>query len=148
MQTCSRPYASPIEFIILINSRYPPCLSTVLSESKANTLRFQGNEEEAKLTSKTSEQRTLECEGCNGIIGMEDPSVNGWRLLKANVSLNTAKRVDQEQDAWESHSTETIIAAQLLELIERESARRFVVHRGEKTGLLVCPSSICNGISH
>lgn len=32
-----------------------------------------------------------------------------------------------------------IVAAQLLELIERESARRFVVHCGQKSGLLVGP---------
>lgn len=90
-----------------------------------------------KLTSKVSEQRTLECESCNTIVGMEDPSVNGWRLLKAMVSLNTAKRSETDETKWESHPTEMIVAAQLLELIERESARRFVVHCGQKTGLLV-----------
>lgn len=78
------------------------------------------------------------CEPCNAIIGMEDPSVNGWRLLKANVSLNTAKSNDVGEGQWESHSAELVIAAQLLELIERESARRFIVHCGQKTGLLVC----------
>lgn len=103
----------------------------------ANSGLLQGNEEEAKLTSKTSEQRTLECKSCNAIIGMEDPSVHGWRLLKATVSLNTASARETEEDKWESHPTEMIIAAQLLELVERESARRFVVHRGQKTGLLV-----------
>jgi hypothetical protein len=65
---------------------------------------------------------------------MEDPSANGWRLLKANVSLNTSK---DSEEPWTTYPTEMIVAAQLLELIERESARRFVVHCGQKSGLLV-----------
>lgn len=69
---------------------------------------------------------------------MEDPIAKGWRLLKATVSLNTHKDPDCESPSWESHPTEVIVAAQLLELIERESARRFVVHSGQKNGLLVC----------
>lgn len=69
---------------------------------------------------------------------MEDPFTNGWRLLKANVSLNTNRDGhDTNEDQWQSYSTEVIVAAQLLELVERESARRFVVHCGLKTGLLV-----------
>lgn len=32
-----------------------------------------------------------------------------------------------------------MVAAQLLELVERESARRFGVHCGTENGLLVCP---------
>lgn len=71
---------------------------------------------------------------------MEDPSSNGWRLLKANVSLNTNQTICDIEDQWQSHPAETIIAAQLLELIERESARRFVVHCGQKSGLLVSRS--------
>jgi hypothetical protein len=65
---------------------------------------------------------------------MEDPSASGWRLLKANVSLNTSK---DSEEPWTTYPTEMIVAAQLLELIERESARRFVVHCGQKSGLLV-----------
>lgn len=69
---------------------------------------------------------------------MEDPSTNGWRLLKANVSLNTnTDSHDTIENQWQSHPAEVIVAAQLLELIERESARRFVVHCGLKSGLLV-----------
>jgi hypothetical protein len=37
----------------------------------------------------------------------------------------------------ESQSPETILSAQLLELIEREGIRRFVLHSGEKHGYLV-----------
>lgn len=68
---------------------------------------------------------------------MDDPSSNGWRLLKANVALNTNDSYDSAEEQWESHPAELIVAAQLLELIERESARRFVVHCGQKSGLLV-----------
>ncbi|KAJ5937344.1 hypothetical protein N7454_004644 [Penicillium verhagenii] len=95
-----------------------------------------GNDEEAKSNPTSSQQRTLDCVSCNAIIGMEDPSANGWRLMKANVSLNTNEDVSCEEH-WQSHPTELIVAAQLLELIERESARRFVVHFGQKSGLLV-----------
>lgn len=77
---------------------------------------------------------------CHAIIGMEDSSANGWRLLKANVSLNTNSALGAE-NVWKSHSEEIIVAAQLLELIERESARRFVVHCGQKQGLLVRTNS-------
>jgi hypothetical protein len=68
---------------------------------------------------------------------MEDPIAKGWRLLKANVSLNTNQSSETTVPEWEHHPTEMIVAAQLLELIERESARRFVVHCGQKTGLVV-----------
>ena len=69
---------------------------------------------------------------------MEDSSVNGWRLLKANVSLNTNSMAHgANEESWQSHPVEMLVAAQLLELIERESARRFMVHCGQKTGLLV-----------
>lgn len=68
---------------------------------------------------------------------MEDPIAQGWRLLKANVSLNTNKSSDPDIPEWETHPREVIVAAQLLELIERESARRFVVHYGQKNGLVV-----------
>ncbi|KAJ5306437.1 hypothetical protein PENANT_c017G00420 [Penicillium antarcticum] len=112
----------------------------LLAESDCTGLK-KGNAEEQKSTSQhTSQpQRTLDCTTCNAIIGMEDPVANGWRLLKANVSLNTAPSNDSNPTApeWEAQPTETIIAAQLLELIERESARRFVVHCGQKTGLVL-----------
>ena len=68
---------------------------------------------------------------------MEDPSAHGWRLLKANVALNTNGPGNSDEEQWQSHPAEIIVAAQLLELIERESARRFVVHCGQKSGLLV-----------
>lgn len=100
---------------------------------------LQGNEEEAKTsTSEGFFERTLECATCSSIIGMEDPSARGWRLLKANISLNANVPISgPDVEHWQSHPTQMIVAAQLLELIERESARRFVVHCGQKSGLLV-----------
>ncbi|KAJ5566091.1 hypothetical protein N7535_007729, partial [Penicillium sp. DV-2018c] len=95
------------------------------------------NDEEQTSATESPAQRTLNCTKCNTIIGMEDPVANGWRLLKANVSLNTDSSSDTDTPGWEMHPTETIVAAQLLELIERESARRFVVHCGQKSGLVL-----------
>ncbi|KAJ5902729.1 hypothetical protein N7495_003257 [Penicillium taxi] len=89
-----------------------------------------------KSVSKPSEQLALHCDKCDAIVGMDDSSMNGYRLLKANLSLNADKATTHETQ-WESHPTEIIVAAQLLELIERESARRFVVHCGQKSGLLL-----------
>ncbi|KAJ5766611.1 uncharacterized protein N7511_004227 [Penicillium nucicola] len=115
----------------------------LLAESDCTGLK-KGNEEEQKSTPQPSKpttqpQRTLDCKTCNATIGLEDPIANGWRLLKANVSLNTAPSTSSNPHTreWESQQTEKIIAAQLLELIERESARRFVVHYGQKTGLVL-----------
>lgn len=93
---------------------------------------FQASKEKAENPQAT-ETGVLHCCNCNSTIGTEDPSANGWRLLKANVSL-AANETSQE---IQSHSAEVIIAAQLLELVERESARRFVVHCRQKYGLLV-----------
>ncbi|KAJ5153005.1 uncharacterized protein N7482_009483 [Penicillium canariense] len=109
----------------------------LLSESDCVNLK-KGNEEEMRTNPKVSAQRTLDCVKCNAIVGMEDPSANGWRLLKANVSLNTrTSSLDKGEEQWQTHPAQIIVAAQLLELIERESARRFVVHCGQKSGLLL-----------
>ncbi|OQE18964.1 hypothetical protein PENFLA_c020G02284 [Penicillium flavigenum] len=98
----------------------------------------KGNDEEQIRNIEASTQRTLDCANCNAIIGMEDPVAKGCRLLKASVSLNTkSPSCEADVSKWEVHPTETIIAAQLLELIERESARRFVVHCGQKSGLVL-----------
>jgi hypothetical protein len=94
---------------------------------------FQGNKEEASSTSRPFANITLQCEKCDSTIGIEDQTVNGWRLLKAFVGLTISP-----SHGWESHCTDKIVAAQLLELVERESARRFIVHYGQRDGLLVC----------
>lgn len=80
----------------------------------------------------------VNCSKCGTLVGMEDIPAKGWRLLKANLSVNN--QLDKES-TWEIHSVETVVAAQLLELIERESIRRFVVHCGAGSGFLVCPPS-------
>lgn len=81
----------------------------------------------------------LLCENCNSLVGVEDIVAKGWRLFK--TSLSVSKRFSEgecEDPEWECHSLEVVVAAQLLELIERESARRFVLHCGQGDGLLVC----------
>ncbi|CAG7971660.1 unnamed protein product [Penicillium olsonii] len=107
----------------------------LLAESDCSGL-VKVNDEERKSSTEFFAARTLHCTKCRSIIGMEDPIAKGWRLLKANVSLNIKQDLDTEA-GWETHSAEVIVAAQLLELIERESARRFVVHCGQKSGLLL-----------
>lgn len=72
---------------------------------------------------------------------MRDSTFSGWRLLKANVSLNTnSLGSESSEEQWRIYSAEVIVAAQLLESILRENTRRFIVHRERKTGLLVSTS--------
>ncbi|GIJ87436.1 hypothetical protein Asppvi_006342 [Aspergillus pseudoviridinutans] len=76
---------------------------------------------------------SLNCGQCNATIGIEDAVAQGWRLFKTSLSAN----ISQDPSTWETHPIETIVAAQLLELIERESARRFVIHCDRPNGLLL-----------
>ncbi|KAK2764475.1 hypothetical protein FQN54_009170 [Arachnomyces sp. PD_36] len=87
---------------------------------------------------KVLETRTakLLCRYCGITLGAEDNEVvaGGWRIDKASVSvfpgLNkaTTETNDLGKVEWETYPVETIMAAQLSELIEREGLRRFVVH--------------------
>ncbi|RAH83660.1 hypothetical protein BO86DRAFT_308210 [Aspergillus japonicus CBS 114.51] len=77
----------------------------------------------------------IHCCNCNTLLGQVDPVAKGWRLFKTALSATT--NTGTEQSEWETHPIEVIIAAQLLELVERESARRFVVHWGHSSGLLI-----------
>ncbi|RAL10820.1 HECT-type E3 ubiquitin transferase [Aspergillus homomorphus CBS 101889] len=97
---------------------------------------------------KDPESDGIRCCNCNALLGQADPIANGWRLFKtalsasipaaaAAASTTQAAPPDNDQLEWETHYVEVIIAAQLLELVERESARRFVVHCGLKSGLLI-----------
>ncbi|KAF7157546.1 hypothetical protein CNMCM6106_003353 [Aspergillus hiratsukae] len=76
---------------------------------------------------------SLNCSSCDATIGIEDAVAQGWRLFKTGLSAN----ISLPSSTWETHPIETIVAAQLLELIERESARRFVIHCGRPNGLLL-----------
>ncbi|KAL5688518.1 hypothetical protein EMGR_000746 [Emarellia grisea] len=75
---------------------------------------------------------SLNCANCNASIGIEDAVAQGWRLFKTSLSASI-----HDPTTWETHPIETIVAAQLLELIERQSARRFVIHCGRPNGLLL-----------
>ncbi|PYH41943.1 HECT-type E3 ubiquitin transferase [Aspergillus saccharolyticus JOP 1030-1] len=87
--------------------------------------------------------KNIRCCNCNALLGQVDPIAKGWRLFKTALSAtpanvtSTSSPIDDEQSEWETHPIEIIVAAQLLELVERESARRFVVHCGQKGGLLI-----------
>ncbi|KAF7177325.1 hypothetical protein CNMCM7691_005284 [Aspergillus felis] len=86
-------------------------------------------------TEETTQKKeiSLNCAKCNATIGIEDAVAQGWRLFKTSLSAN----ISQDPSTWETHPIETIVAAQLLELIERESARRFVIHCDRPNGLLL-----------
>ncbi|OJZ86858.1 hypothetical protein ASPFODRAFT_134887 [Aspergillus luchuensis CBS 106.47] len=85
----------------------------------------------------------LTCKSCTTQLGLPDPIANGYRLFKTSLSANTPSSSSSQhnppEESWESHPPETILTAQLLELIERESYRRFVIHCGAKEGLLIWP---------
>lgn len=68
---------------------------------------------------------------CGSIIGAEDLVAEGFRLYKNNVS------VEQSEGVYETHSVDVITSSQLLDLIEHEGVRRFVVHAGSSGGILV-----------
>lgn len=79
----------------------------------------------------------LLCDGCDVLVGVQDTIAKGWRLFKTSLDAELPSTGESERLHWESHPTELVVAAQLLELIERESARRFIIHCGKKDGLLV-----------
>lgn len=66
---------------------------------------------------------------------MEDLAADGLRLYKSNVSVRHSQL--PETRTFESYPTEIITSAQLLELINREGVRRFVIHAGHQNGILV-----------
>ncbi|KAL2829757.1 ubiquitin-conjugating enzyme E2-binding protein [Aspergillus cavernicola] len=88
-----------------------------------------------KKASKTDEE--LICEDCGTLVGVEDAIAKGWRLFKTSLSAGSPSTEDDAKVNWDSHPAELVVAAQLLELIERESARRFIIHCGGKDGLLI-----------
>ncbi|KAE8145691.1 ubiquitin-conjugating enzyme E2-binding protein [Aspergillus avenaceus] len=89
------------------------------------------------LGDSTDGRMVLRCEQCNSLLGIEDTVSKGYKLFKTSVSASKQMPKDQSEDPWESHPLETVVAAQLLELIERESARRFIIHCGQKDGLML-----------
>ncbi|KAE8351330.1 ubiquitin-conjugating enzyme E2-binding protein [Aspergillus coremiiformis] len=95
-------------------------------------------EKKSMIASSTEVQTELLCENCDALIGVEDPVAKGWRLFKTGLSVSRQSAEGENEDpSWESHPMETVVAAQLLELIERENIRRFVLHCGEGNGLFI-----------
>ncbi|KAL2814986.1 ubiquitin-conjugating enzyme E2-binding protein [Aspergillus granulosus] len=82
-------------------------------------------------------EKALLCEGCDKLIGVEDTIAKGWRLFKTSLSAGFLTEEELPGVRWDNHSTDVVVAAQLLELIERESARRFIIHCGRRDGLLI-----------
>lgn len=77
----------------------------------------------------------IECVGCRSVLGQEDHVGKGCRLYKANLSAE--RRIPEAKCVLETLPTEVIVSAQLLELVNREGVRRFVIHAGQKTGIVV-----------
>ncbi|KAL4926981.1 HECT-type E3 ubiquitin transferase [Aspergillus undulatus] len=83
-------------------------------------------------------EEELVCSKCEALIGVEDTIAKGWRLFKTSLAASFPSIEEGcDEVSWEKHPTELVVTAQLLELIERESARRFIIHCGKKDGLLV-----------
>ncbi|KAK2812034.1 hypothetical protein FQN50_001743 [Emmonsiellopsis sp. PD_5] len=73
------------------------------------------------------------CSGCGNFVGEEHTSLHGLRLYKTNVSVLRKPRegADPNDDLWETYPADMIVGTQLLELVERIGARRFVIHSAE-----------------
>ncbi|KKK12131.1 hypothetical protein AOCH_000700 [Aspergillus ochraceoroseus] len=108
----------------------------LVSDLDCRGLKKASNENVDDISSKTEEE--LACENCNASVAVEDPVAKGRRLFKTSLSAGfPSTESNPEVISWESHPVELIVAAQLLELIERESARRFVIHSGRGDGILI-----------
>ncbi|KAJ5613524.1 hypothetical protein N7528_007178, partial [Penicillium herquei] len=135
----AKGYGAASHIIAVPGTIFIDVTSFILAASDCIGLRKESDESEEPIPcTGIPQQVTLHCATCNSPVGMQDSSVNGWRLMKANVSLNTHSLTDDlDGNQWQSHSSETLAAAQLLESIQRENARRFIVHEGLKSGLLL-----------
>lgn len=115
--------------------------SFLVMEADCKGLKKQSQPKGPTESSSTVRGVSLECEECGTLVGTEDLTARGWRLFKANLSVRHGNaplpEEGNEESAWETQETETIVGAQLLEMIEREGVRRFVLHCGEKDGLLL-----------
>ncbi len=65
------------------------------------------------------------------MVGVEQSSLRGLRIYKANVAIKRGSRLDDDRDVWETYPADIIFSAQLLELVERTGARRFLVYTNE-----------------
>lgn len=105
-------------------------------EIAANVSDYQVAEEHTDGSLLPPDEELL-CDRCDALVGVQDTIAKGWRLFKTSLDAELPSTGESEGVHWESHPTELVVAAQLLELIERESARRFIIHCGKKDGLLV-----------
>ncbi|PCH02137.1 Ubiquitin-conjugating enzyme E2C-binding protein [Penicillium occitanis (nom. inval.)] len=78
--------------------------------------------------------RNIGCSGCSAIIGTEDSVAEGLRLYKNNIAV---KHTGATEHVYETHSIDIITSSQLLDLIDHEGVRRFVIHAGQSNGILL-----------
>lgn len=105
-------------------------------EIAANVPNYQATKERSDGSLLPPDEEVL-CDGCDALVGVQDTIAKGWRLFKTSLDAELPSTEESERGHWDSHPTELVVAAQLLELIDRESARRFIIHCGKKDGLLV-----------
>ncbi|KAJ9263107.1 hypothetical protein DTO021C3_2023 [Paecilomyces variotii] len=103
---------------------------------------FESQNERLPHTENARTRVYVECEACGATIGTEDVTANGWRLFKTCIavqqeSTSIAQEAGSEPSNLETYPKETIVGAQLLEMIEREGVRRFVIHCGGNDGHLL-----------
>ncbi|RAK96193.1 HECT-type E3 ubiquitin transferase [Aspergillus ibericus CBS 121593] len=90
----------------------------------------------------------IHCTTCTTQLGIHDPIANGHRLYKTRLAASSPSSPSPTSSSspevspttttiWSHHPPETVISAQLLELIDRESTRRFILHSDNKSGLLI-----------
>ena len=127
-------YTSPF-LSSLLNSECQPRPLIIVYQFRSLTALQIDPKRPDTASSSLSKPANVICARCDSLIGMEDIPADGWRLRKSSLAVNP--RPENEDSIWETLSVETVVAAQLLELAERESARRFAVHCGERSGLLV-----------
>jgi ubiquitin-protein ligase E3 D len=65
---------------------------------------------------------------------MEDSLAEGLRLYKDNIA---ARQLAEEPPVYETYAVDVITSAQLLDLVDHEGVRRFVIHAGQSDGMLV-----------
>lgn len=65
----------------------------------------------------------IQCTGCREPLGVVDATASGWRLYKWDVDVRPSAKA-----AEEIYPIEVFVSSYLLELIDNQAVRKFVVH--------------------
>ncbi|OKL57828.1 hypothetical protein UA08_07283 [Talaromyces atroroseus] len=89
------------------------------------------------LLHEEQKAKNIACSECGAILGMEDPVAEGLRLYKNNFSARQLATGSAEEPVYETYGVDVITSAQLLDLVDHEGVRRFVIHAGQSDGILL-----------